>query len=248
MTTMKRTTLERALIAFVLGEETASPALATWLATTDGRRALATHRRVLRGLDAWGAAVALTPHRRRGPQTLAPPATANAVYCGALATPLGPVLAAVSDRGLVGLSFGRGIRAFGAELARRGHAPVVRADARLARMHTELREYLTGTRRRFQLAVDLRSASEFQRRVLMAARRIPRGRVSSYGEIARRIGQPGASRAVGQALGHNPVPIVIPCHRVVAAGGRLGGYVGGTAIKRKLLALEGAAPATGRWS
>ena len=70
----------------------------------------------------------------------------------------------------------------------------------------------------------------------------------SYGEIARRIGQPGASRAVGQALGRNPVPIVIPCHRVVAGGGRLGGYVGGSAIKRKLLALEGVQSKTGTWS
>jgi methylated-DNA-[protein]-cysteine S-methyltransferase len=68
---------------------------------------------------------------------------------------------------------------------------------------------------------------------------VPPGQVVSYGEIARRIGEPGGCRAVGQALGLNPIPIVIPCHRVVAAGGRIGGYTGGVAIKRKLLRLEG---------
>ncbi|TMB00237.1 MAG: MGMT family protein [Deltaproteobacteria bacterium] len=79
----------------------------------------------------------------------------------------------------------------------------------------------------------------------MAAAEVPAGQVVSYGEIARRIGQPQGSRAVGQALGRNPVPIVIPCHRVIAAGGRIGGYGGGLGIKRKLLRLEGARLATG---
>ena len=74
---------------------------------------------------------------------------------------------------------------------------------------------------------------------------MPAGQVVSYGEIARRIGRPRGSRAVGQALGRNPIPIVIPCHRVVAAGGRLGGYTGGLAIKKKLLRLEGTLAATG---
>src|SRR5207237_258311 len=74
---------------------------------------------------------------------------------------------------------------------------------------------------------------------------VPAGQVVAYGEIARRIGQPHGSRAVGQALRHNPVPIVIPCHRVIAAGGRIGGYTGGLGIKRKLLRLEGALAAAG---
>jgi methylated-DNA-[protein]-cysteine S-methyltransferase len=234
--------MERALIDYLLGDAAASPALTAWLATPEGRAALAGHRRVLRGLDAWGAAAAAMP-RRRGARARGAPST---VYYGAVATPLGPVLAAVGERGLLRVSFGRSPRAFEAALVRRERARVVRADEPLARVRTELGEYLVGARRRFELPVDLSRVSEFQRRVLHAARRIPRGRVASYGEIARRIGHPGASRAVGQALGRNPVPIVIPCHRVVAGGGRLGGYVGGIAIKRKLLALEGAP--TGTWS
>ena len=100
-------------------------------------------------------------------------------------------------------------------------------------------------RARFDLRLDLSELTPFHRRVLLAAAEVPAGKVVSYGEIARRIGRPAGSRAVGQALGRNPVPIVIPCHRVVAAGGQLGGYTGGLDIKRKLLRLEGALAATG---
>ncbi len=233
-------TRERALIAYVLGDAPASPALRRWLATADGKEALAGHRRVLRGLDAWGASLA-------GDRARVARATsaANVLYYDRVATPLGPVLAAVSDRGLVGVSFGRAVDAFSAALGRRHHASVVRSEGRLAPVRRQLSDYLTGKRRRFALPVDLRGVSSFQRRVLAAARRIPCGRVASYGEIAKRIGQPGASRAVGQALGRNPVPIVIPCHRVVAGGGKLGGYVGGASRKRSLLALEGGARLTG---
>jgi len=243
--TMERTTMERALIDHLLGDAGRSPALTTWLATPAGRAALAAYHRTLRGLDAWGAAVAHVSPRRRGPRSLGAPRT---VYYGSIATPLGPVLAAVGDHGLVRLSFARSTRAFATTIAGGEDARVVRADAPLAAVGAELVQYLAGTKRRLAIPVDLRRASPFQRRVLAAARRIPRGRVASYGEIARRIGSPGASRAVGQALGRNPVPIVIPCHRVVAGAGRLGGYVGGAAIKRKLLALGGALPPTGTWS
>src|SRR5262249_60614201 len=86
----------------------------------------------------------------------------------------------------------------------------------------QLRDYSAGERRRFDVRLDLRHVSPFQRRVLLAATRVPAGEVVSYGEIARRIGGPGGSRAVGQAPGHNPSPIVIPCPRVVAAGGPVG--------------------------
>ena len=230
------TTSDRALIAYALGDAPATPTLQSWLATSAGKRALARTRHALRALDRWGSAT------ERETRAGAP------LYYGRLATPLGPVLAAVSDRGLVGVSFGSAADAFGAVLRRRHGATVVRSDARLAPVRRQLGEYLAGTRRRFELPVDLRTVSPFQRRVLAAARRIPRGRVVSYGELARRIGSPGAARAVGQALGRNPVPIVIPCHRVVAGGGRLGGYVGGAAIKRTLLRLEGAGERTGTWS
>lgn len=89
--------------------------------------------------------------------------------------------------------------------------------------------------------VALDSCPPFQQAVLRAARRIPRGQVRTYGEIAADLGKPGAARAVGNALANNPFPLVVPCHRVVRAGGHLGGYGGGSALKRALLALEGVA-------
>jgi O-6-methylguanine DNA methyltransferase len=110
-----------------------------------------------------------------------------------------------------------------------------------ARAEREIREYLAGRRRRFTVPLDLSGLSPFHRRVLRAALRIPYGRTVTYSDLARRVGRPAAARAVGQAMARNPVPLVIPCHRVVAAGGGLGGYSGGLALKRRLLALEGAA-------
>ena len=119
----------------------------------------------------------------------------------------------------------------------------------LQRAEKELREYLGGSRRRFDVPVDPAAyRTPFLRRVLLEATcAIPFGRVRTYGDIAEAVGSPGAARAVGGALGANPVPIVVPCHRVIAAGGRLGGYSGGkegTGLrwKKELLALEGALP------
>jgi len=90
--------------------------------------------------------------------------------------------------------------------------------------------------------LDMNGVPEFHRRVYEAARTIPPGKTLSYGDIARRVGAPGAARAVGQALGRNPFPIVVPCHRVLAAGGKIGGFSaqGGIATKRRMLAIEGA--------
>ena len=103
---------------------------------------------------------------------------------------------------------------------------------------TQLREFLAGKRRQFDLRLHL-TGTDFQKQVLNEVTRIPYGQTATYGEIARRIDRPGASRAVGAANGSNPLPIVIPCHRVVAGDG-LGGYAGGLDLKRKLLKLEGA--------
>jgi methylated-DNA-[protein]-cysteine S-methyltransferase len=228
------TNREREVIARLLGDAPASPRTRAWLATAAGRRAETAHRRVLAALDAWGAATA------RAPRQAAKPGAA-VVYVGALRTPVGRVLAAVGAGGVVGVSFERSTRAFSERLARRHGARVLRANGRLASVERALGAYFGGVRRRLALPIDLRGVSPFQRRVLAAARRIPAGRVVSYGELARRIGRPRASRAVGQALGRNPLPILIPCHRIVASGGALGGYVGGARVKRKLLALEGAA-------
>jgi methylated-DNA-[protein]-cysteine S-methyltransferase len=98
------------------------------------------------------------------------------------------------------------------------------------------------------VALDLDGAPPFHRRAYAVARTIPPGETLTYGEIAARLGEPNAARAVGQAMGRNPVPIVVPCHRVLAAGGRPGGFTahGGLATKRRLLAIEGAPAAGGR--
>lgn len=103
----------------------------------------------------------------------------------------------------------------------------------------QLRAYFAGSLRSFTLPVDLASTSDFTRRVLDATSRIPYGETRTYGEIASEIGTPGATQAVGNALGANPIPIVIPCHRVVRADGSMGWFTGGPHIKRALLHLEG---------
>ena len=119
-----------------------------------------------------------------------------------------------------------------------GRRPAGRRDAKRCRnVAAQLGEYFAGQRREFEL--DLAPVgTDFQLRVWKALRAIPYGAVRNYGDIARAIGQPKAARAVGQANGCNPLPIVIPCHRVIASDGSIGGYSGGLAVKHRLLALE----------
>lgn len=102
----------------------------------------------------------------------------------------------------------------------------------------QLEEYFAGKRTEFDLPLDLHGTA-FQREVWLALAEIPYGKTVSYAELAEMVGRPGAYRAVGQANGSNPIPIVLPCHRVVASGGGIGGYGGGLTMKRRLLALEG---------
>lgn len=118
----------------------------------------------------------------------------------------------------------------------RGDGP--NAGRRAARVRAQLEEYFAGARRDFDLELAPRGTA-FQLRVWQALRAIPYGAVRSYGDIARALGQPKATRAIGQANGRNPLPIVIPCHRVIASGGSIGGYTGGLERKHRLLALEG---------
>ena len=117
--------------------------------------------------------------------------------------------------------------------------PVICDPDAVGGWRTELEEYFAGTRTVFDLDVDLSVLSEFERSVLQTAQKIPYGEVIPYAELARRIQKPKASRAVGNALGHNPVAIVVPCHRIVRSDGSLGGYTGGVEYKRRLLAIEG---------
>jgi methylated-DNA-[protein]-cysteine S-methyltransferase len=155
-------------------------------------------------------------------------------------SPLGPLYIAASARGLCSLDFGVSQDDFVGQLD-----PMARTERNpmaLTPVTDQLRGYFEGTRSGFNLSIDLDRLTPFQTSVLQAARLIQPGTTLTYGQVARTIGKPNASRAVGQALGRNPVPIVIPCHRVVASDGSLGGYSGGggLASKRLLLTLEGA--------
>ncbi len=114
----------------------------------------------------------------------------------------------------------------------------IRDRQRCKEVRLQLHEYFAGRRQRFDLPIAPHG-TPFQRRVWRALRGIEFGTVRSYGDVARDIGQPGAARAIGQANGRNPLPIVIPCHRVIASDGSIGGYTGGLAVKHRLLALEG---------
>ena len=126
-------------------------------------------------------------------------------------------------------------------VARQVSPSVLRGGPGLDDVRRQLDEYLAGRRQRFDTPVDLALATPFQREVLgRLAETVPYGRTVSYGGIARAIGRPAASRAVGGALNHNPLCVVVPCHRVVASSGALTGYAGGIDAKRHLLALEAA--------
>lgn len=118
-------------------------------------------------------------------------------------------------------------------------AEVVRDRAKLKSVARQMKEYLQGKRRTFKLTLDLGSQTAFRRRVLRKAAEIPYGDTISYGALAKRCGRPGGARAVGQAMANNPIPIIVPCHRVLASDGGLGGYSGGLKYKKMLLKLEG---------
>jgi methylated-DNA-[protein]-cysteine S-methyltransferase len=118
-----------------------------------------------------------------------------------------------------------------------GGAALEKADFR-ADLQERLQDYFSGLRVDFPDVLDLSGATPFQRRVWQAARHIPYGATRSYQWLASHIGRPGAARAVGQALGKNPLPIIVPCHRVAASSGELGGFTGGIEMKKYLLCLE----------
>lgn len=157
-------------------------------------------------------------------------------------TPLGPVWVAAGPRGLVAVEYNGSEENFRHYLSRVTKGSLQRSAERVAELKDQVLAYLSGRSSRFSVEVDLSGITEFQRRVLEETRKVPRGQVSTYAEIARRIGNPKAVRAVGQALRRNPVPIVVPCHRVIASDGSLGGYGGELRSQRKmqLLRLEGA--------
>ncbi|HET9214017.1 MAG TPA: methylated-DNA--[protein]-cysteine S-methyltransferase [Gaiellaceae bacterium] len=155
-------------------------------------------------------------------------------------SPVGPLLLATSERGLCRISFDPEPERELEALARAFGLRVLRSPRGVDGVRRELDEYFAGRRREFDLAVDLTPLPAFQRQVLEELVLVPYGGVDTYGGLARRLGRPRAARAVGGALNRNPVPIVVPCHRIVGSTGSLVGYAGGLERKRTLLGLEGA--------
>lgn len=222
---MKLTNDELTAISEWLGDAPGAPSRETWL----------------RALDAlYGRAPA--PDRAKLRRALTEARTSGVWYDSIADAHLGRVFFAATTAGLVAIDFGVSERVFRDHVGAALGAKAERAPEKLGRIGQQLREYLAGRRTHFDLPLDLHSLPEFQRRVLLAALEIPHGQVTTYGEIARRIGRPKAARAVGQALGHNPMPIVIPCHRVLGSDGALHGYGAGKGLPTKawLLRLEGA--------
>ncbi|HVM54771.1 MAG TPA: methylated-DNA--[protein]-cysteine S-methyltransferase [Acidimicrobiales bacterium] len=161
------------------------------------------------------------------------------VAVATLASPVGDLLLAATPAGLVRVSFFAPDEAL-AELAARVSPRILEAPARLDGVRRQLEEYFEGRRRRFDLAIDWSLVGEWGRKILDACSAIPYGEVRTYRDMAVAAGSPKASRAAGTALGNNPVPVVVPCHRVLRLGGGLGGYTGGLQVKEHLLRLEGA--------
>jgi methylated-DNA-[protein]-cysteine S-methyltransferase len=161
-------------------------------------------------------------------------------------SPIGTLLLMCTPKGLVRIAYEDENRddLFG-EVAERLSPRILEAPRRLDPVRRELDRYFAGRLRDFDLPIDWTLTGQFARRVLRRTARIPYGSVASYGDVAVEVGTPRGARAVGNALGSNPIPVVVPCHRVVRTGGAIGGYGGGLPRKRWLLALE-AEPATSR--
>ena len=146
---------------------------------------------------------------------------------------LGPITLAATDRGLAGVWFDdQRHRPDDSQWRERADHPV------LQQAMQQLRQYLAGERHHFELPLDLRGGTLFQQSVWLALLQIPCGSTTSYGAIGQRLGKPKAARAVGAAVGRNPVSIIVPCHRVMGADGALTGYAGGLQRKQALLKIE----------
>jgi methylated-DNA-[protein]-cysteine S-methyltransferase len=157
-----------------------------------------------------------------------------------LDSPLGKLLLAATPEGLVRLAYVEYYDqdAVLEQLARKISPRVLAAPRKLDESRRELDEYFSGSRRDFDVPLDWRLTTGFSRRVLEATARIPYGATGTYKQMATEAGSAGASRAAGNALGSNPIPIIVPCHRILHADGGLGGYTGGLDKKRLLLAVE----------
>ncbi len=176
---------------------------------------------------------------RVGPTPLRPPRLPDAdVAYTVHVTPVGPLVLAVDSDGAVLSCCYDDEQQVTEHLARAVSPRVLRQSHRLDPLRRQLDEYLAGQRRSIDLAVNLALASAFTSHVLLSLADVPYGTTTSYGDLAARAGAPRAARAVGNALGTNPVCIVLPCHRVTRSDGSPGGYAGGPTVKQMLLDLE----------
>jgi methylated-DNA-[protein]-cysteine S-methyltransferase len=155
-------------------------------------------------------------------------------------SPVGPLLVAATDRGLARISYSAEPELHLEQLARAYGRRVLRSARSVDSVHRQLDEYFEGRRSEFALDVDLRGTAPFARHVLEELVHVPYGHTTTYGALAGKVGAPRAARAVGTVMNRNPIPIVLPCHRVVGANGSLTGYGGGLHVKEQLLRLEGA--------
>lgn len=161
------------------------------------------------------------------------------IYSGNLqVSPIGPIWVAVSDDGLVAVEVSANQDALNDELTHLGFNQVVIDQAKTATALEEIREYLDGERETFEMPIDWSVLTPFQERALQATYEIPYGSVKTYGEIAQLLGNPRAARAVGRAEATNPMPLVIPCHRVIGSDGGLHGYGAGEGLATKAWLLE----------
>ena len=154
-------------------------------------------------------------------------------------SPLGDLFVGVSDRGLCVISYSPDPDRVVEQLAGGFGSRILRSPRPVDPATRQLHEYFSGNRHQFELEVDLRLAKDFGRTVLRELAQVPFGEVTTYGTLAARAGKPKAARAVGTIMNRNPIPIVLPCHRVVGANGSLVGYAGGLERKQALLRLEG---------
>jgi methylated-DNA-[protein]-cysteine S-methyltransferase len=155
-------------------------------------------------------------------------------------TPIGTLLVGATDRGLCRIWFRPDVEAQREQLAHDFGPRVLRSSKPVGRALRELDEYFAGKRTAFDLELDLRGIPTFHVEVLRELAEVPYGQVTTYGTLARRVGHPSAARAVGTVMNRNRIPIVLPCHRVIGANGKLVGYAGGLDVKERLLRLEGA--------
>jgi methylated-DNA-[protein]-cysteine S-methyltransferase len=155
-------------------------------------------------------------------------------------SPVGPLFVAATPRGVCRISYDADPDRQEERLARAYGLRVLRAPAAVDEAKRELDDYFAGRRTAFELPLDLERVAPFHREVLEELARVPYGRTTTYGTLASLAGRPAAARAVGTVMNRNPIPIVLPCHRVVGANGSLTGYAGGLHVKEALLRLEGA--------